>query len=211
MYNEIYPFKLHPLKYSYDALQDVIDKKTLEIHHDKLLGNYIEKLNLSLKEYPQFQSWTLEKLLKNGFMLPTPLQCSVIKNGGGVINHNLYFDILKSPCENNMPCGILAKSIDKYFGSFFEFKKLMTKASENQFGSGYVFLASDKMGRLKIIPSVNQNTPVSLNFCPIIPLDIWEHAYFLKYQQRRSEYIKNFFKIIDWERCDEIYKELIHF
>lgn len=209
MNSETFPFKLHPLKYPYDALEDVIDKKTVEIHHDKHLKSYVDKLNKALENCPQFQSWTLEKLLKNGFMLPNFLQCEIIKNGGGVSNHNLYFDILKPPCECNMPVGTLAKSIDRCFGSFYEFKKNMQKTAENQFGSGYAFLASDKMGGLKIIPSINQNSPISLNMYPIIPLDVWEHAYYLKYQNRRSEYVEKFFSIIDWERCEEIYKEII--
>ncbi len=208
MNNETYPFKLKPLKYPYNALEGVIDEKTVEIHHNKHLKKYVDNLNKSLEDYPQFQCWTLHKLLANGFLLPDYLQRSIIRNAGGVSNHNLYFDILRPPRENNMPVGLLLKNICACFGSFSEFKEKMKRYAENQFGSGYAFLASDKYGHLKIFSTPNQNSPISLNMCPIIPLDVWEHAYYLKYQNRRSEYIERFFSIIDWDRCEEIYRKI---
>jgi Superoxide dismutase len=202
--NEHYPFSLKPLPYSYDALEPYIDAATVQIHHDRHLKSYVDNLNNTLDEYPQYHSWSLERLLKSASSLPAAIRTAVINNGGGVYNHNLYFDALREP-GGRQPEGVLKNALMKAFGSMENFETEMKKAGVSVFGSGYAWLVSDGNGKLKIITTANQDTPLPLGLCPILPLDVWEHAYYLKYQNRRPDAIDGWFNLINWEQAEKNY------
>ncbi len=205
--NDSYPFKLKPLTYSYNALEPYIDRETMMFHHDKHLKTYVDNLNEALKDYPEFHNWSLEELICNIYSMPSEIQTSVRNNAGGVYNHNLYFSILRNGGENNSPIGNLAKEINNQFGSFDNFYNMFKTAALNQFGSGYAWLVIDRNGILKIINTPNQNSVLEMNLYPLILVDVWEHAYYLKYQNRRAEYVDNFRKVINWDMIEYRYNE----
>lgn len=205
---ETYPFKLKPLPYDYDALEPYIDRETMHFHHDKHHQTYVDNLNKTLENYPELHKKTLVELLQNLEVLPEEIQTAVRNNGGGVLNHNLYFDGM-TPASTKAPEGKLAEAINQAFGSFENFKETFKKAALGRFGSGWVWLVSDENGNLKIISTPNQDVPMNLKVNPILEIDVWEHAYYLKYQNRRAEYIDNWFNVIDWKKAEEIYKHPI--
>lgn len=205
---ETYPFKLKPLPYDYDALEPYIDRETMHFHHDKHHQTYVDNLNKTLENYPELHKKTLVELLQNLEVLPEEIQTTVRNNGGGVLNHNLYFDGM-TPASTKAPEGKLAEAINQAFGSFENFKETFKKAALGRFGSGWVWLVSDENGNLKIISTPNQDVPMNLKVNPILEIDVWEHAYYLKYQNRRAEYIDNWFNVIDWKKAEEIYKHPI--
>ena len=206
-----YPFELMPLPYGYDALEPYIDEETLHYHHDKHLKTYVDNLNNALKDYPELWDKSLTTLLVNIEELPTAVQNAVRNNGGGVFNHNLYFSAMNSPKENNEPTGALKERIDKQFGSFEGFKKELAAKSIGQFGSGYGWLVTDRHGKVSVMSAPNQNTPLGRETMPLIPLDVWEHAYYLQYKNKRGEYTENFFKLINWEQVEKLYKNRENF
>ena len=196
------------LSYSFNALEPYIDEETVRIHYTKHLQGYVNKLNDILEGYEKFtKGKTLEEILMNVDKIPKKIREDVINQGGGVANHNLYFSIL-SPNPKNEPEGKLLKEIMKTFGSLDKLKEKVSKAAINQFGSGYGWLALDKHEKLKVMSTLNQNSPLSYGFIPILTIDIWEHAYYLKYKNLRAEYVKNIWNIIDWESVEERYKNL---
>lgn len=201
--NETYPFKLMTLPYSYDAMEPYIDKETMMLHHDKHLKNYVDKLNATLAPYPKYYDWTLEKLLQSLIFLPKEIRESVRNNGGGVFNHNLYFGGLKNVGSKNMPIGSLASKINEQYINFSNFYNIFKKKALEVFGSGYAWLVLDRNNNLDIIGTPNQDTVLDLNLCPIILIDVWEHAYYLKYHNRREEYIDNYRNIINWDKAEE--------
>ncbi|NLD26854.1 MAG: superoxide dismutase [Acholeplasmataceae bacterium] len=201
--NQTYPFKLLPLPYAYDALEPYIDKETMHFHHDKHHQAYVDNLNKTLEAYPELHNLTLEVLLKNIANLPEAIQTKVRNNGGGVLNHNLYFAGMTP--NGKAPVGNLAQAIEKTFGSFTAFKDAFKKASLERFGSGWVWLVSDENKNLAIISTANQDVPQNLTVKPIVEIDVWEHAYYLNYQNRRGDYIDNWFAVVDWELADKIY------
>lgn len=201
--NETYPFKLTPLPYSYDAMEPYIDKETMILHHDKHFKNYADSLNRALASYPKYYDWTLEKLLQSLIFLPKEIRDSVRNNGGGVFNHNLYFEGLKNMGSKNMPIGSLASKINEQYINFNNFYNIFKKKALDVFGSGYAWLVLDKNNNLDIIGTFNQDTVLDLNLCPIILIDVWEHAYYLKYHNRREEYIDNYRNIINWDKAEE--------
>ncbi|WMJ22570.1 superoxide dismutase [Paludicola sp. MB14-C6] len=201
---ETYPFQLKPLNYSYNALEPYIDEETVRIHHDKHLKTYVDNLNKALQPYPEYHNLSLTQLVKNYMQLPTKLQTAVRNNAGGVYNHNLYFDIMNKP-SNSTPQGLLEIAINNTFGSFDEMKNHIKAAALGQFGSGYAWLVVDSYGNLKVIPTPNQDTPLPQNTCPILIIDVWEHAYYLKYQNRRAEYIDNWWNVVNWNKVLENY------
>lgn len=193
------------LPYSYNGLEPYIDEETVKIHYTKHLQGYVDKLNNILKGYEKFtKGKTLENILLNVDKIPKKIRQDVINQGGGVYNHNLYFSIL-SPNPKMKPEGKLLKEIIKTFDSLDKLKKNVSEAAINQFGSGYGWLAMDKHGRLKIINTLNQNSPLIYGLIPILTIDVWEHAYYLKYKNLRAEYVKNIWNVIDWEKIEEIY------
>lgn len=191
---------LKPLPYPTDALEPYIDQKTVEIHHDKHLGNYVNKLNQAIEPYPQYRDWPLERLLRENDQLPLRIQKAVHDNGGGVLNHNLYFDNMGG---DGVLSGKLRDQAIQAFGSEQSFFQTMKNAALSVFGSGYAYLVRDPEGRLKIIILKNQDTPLPLGLTPILPLDVWEHAYYLKHQNQRDKYIDDWFHVLNWEKIGE--------
>lgn len=208
---ENYPFELMALPYDYNALEPYIDEETLHYHHDKHLKTYVDNLNKALKDYPQLHSMNLPTLIVNIESLPSEIQTAVRNNGGGVFNHNLYFSAMRKPREDNQPSGELAEKINKKFGSYEDFKKALTDKALGQFGSGYAWLVTDREGNLDVLSTPNQNTPIGSETMPLLPLDVWEHAYYLKYKNKRAEYAENFFKLINWDYIEELYKNRENF
>lgn len=201
---ENYKFELKPLEYQYNALEPYIDEETMHFHHDKHLQTYVDNLNKALENYPEYQKWSLDELVKNYQRLPKELQTPVKNNGGGVYNHNLFFELLSPDSKIDMS-STLAKQIEKDFGSFENFKQQFKNKALSVFGSGYAWLVKNIHGKLEIITTPNQDTPLPLNFCLILLLDVWEHAYYLKNQNRRNEYIDKWFNVINWHKAEERY------
>ena len=199
-----YPFELKPLPYAYDALEPFIDAKTMEIHHGKHLQAYVDNVNKALESYPDYQGWSLEKLLYNLEKLPQEIQMPVRNNGGGVYNHNLFFDIM---VKDGKPLadGALKTAIEEVWGSLDGLLAELKAAGLSVFGSGWAWLVADGVGRLSIYKTPNQDTQIPANLTPVINLDVWEHAYYLLRQNRRAEYIDNWFNVINWEKAEENY------
>lgn len=203
--SKTYPFKLENLPYDYNALEPYIDEDTMHYHHDKHLQAYVNNLNSALENHPELHNKTLEDLLKNLNTLPTEIQTKVKNNGGGVFNHNLYFDLM-TPDSPKKPVGKLAEAIDAKFGSFEKFKETFKKAALDRFGSGWAWLVADKNNELMVVSTPNQDVPLQLEVKPLLLIDVWEHAYYLKYQNRRGDYIDNFFNVVDWEKVNKLFK-----
>ena len=200
--NEHYEFVNTPLPYDYDALNPYIDTKTMHLHHDKHLQTYVDNLNNALKPYPQLWQLSLEQLIKKAVFLPKELQTAVINNAGGVFNHQFYFEGMTSPC-NSKPIGRLAVELGDMYGSLNAFKEEFKKVALSVFGSGYAWLVSEKCGKLSMITTANQNTPIALGLCPILCIDVWEHAYYLKHYNVRKDYVSDWFEVVNWERANE--------
>lgn len=193
-----YPFPLMPLPYEPDALEPYIDAQTVVIHHDKHLKAYVDNLNKVLSGYPQYHGWSLERLIKNISLLPEKIQTPVRNNAGGVFNHNLYFSVM-GPYRGTQPSPALREAIEKSFCSMDSFQEQMKQTALDRFGSGYAWLAADKTGCLKILSTANQDTILCMKLTPLLLIDVWEHAYYLKYQNRRGDYAENWFEIINWD------------
>jgi superoxide dismutase, Fe-Mn family len=189
------------LPYAYDALEPYIDSKTMEVHHDKHHEGYTGKLNKAL-EGSDLAGRSIEDLLKGLNDLPESIRTAVRNAGGGHFNHNLFWEIL-SPKGGGEPKGSLGEAIKKDFGSFASFADSFSRKGAGLFGSGWVWLVKDGSSGLSIVTTANQDNPLSSGSAPVLGLDLWEHAYYLKYQNRRAEYIGNFFKLINWEKAEE--------
>lgn len=194
---------LPKLGYEYDALEPFIDTKTMEIHHTKHHQSYVDKLNIALEKFPELKDKKVEELLKNSDSLPIEIKNSVRNNGGGHFNHSFFWKLLK---KDTAIKGRILEEINSNFGSFENFKKLFTEAAMNRFGSGWAWLVLDR-NKLEIISTPNQDSPISNGKIPILTLDLWEHAYYLKFQNRRNEYIETFFNIINWDQVNKNLKE----
>lgn len=199
--NETYPFTLPPLPYPSSALMPYINEKTMNVHHDTLFLGYITRLNAALKEYPRFHSWSLEKLIVDNYKLPKEIQMIVYNNAGGTYNHHIYFDAMTPNYRN--PSNQMMQMIHRSFSSFDDFKKQMLAAGLSVFGSGWAWLVLDRRGKLQIVTTRNQDTPLPNNLYPILPLDVWEHAYFLQYLSARNDYINNWFNVINWNYVEK--------
>ncbi len=193
------PFTLPDLPYPFNALEPHIDAKTMEIHHDKHHGTYVTKLNAALEKAPSFQGRPIEEILKSLDSIPADVRGAVRNHGGGHLNHSLFWKML-SPKGGGKPAGALSNAIDKSFGSFDSFKEMFVNAATNLFGSGWAWLASDTSGKLSVVALPNQDSPVSQGLKPLLGLDVWEHAYYLKYQNKRPDYITAFWNIVSWEQ-----------
>ena len=204
-----YPFQLLPLPYQYNALEPYIDTETVKLHHDKHLKKYVDTLNEILADYPVYHTWSLEKLILSNSTLPASIQTGVKNNAGGVYNHNLYFNIMKSALQQNNSIGNLKEAIIKSFDSLENFYALFKEAALKVFGSGYAWLVVDKDKKLKIVTSANQDVP--LNVFHVLLIDVWEHAYYLKYKNRRDEYIMNWHNIIDWDKSEKNYNNALNY
>ena len=195
-------YELPKLKYEYNALEPYIDEMTMKIHHTKHHQGYLNNLNAALEKYPEMFGKPAEEHLKNLASIPEDIRTAVRNNGGGYVNHTLFWDIMTKD-GSEMP-GELEEAINKTFGSFEAFKEKFSKAAATRFGSGWAWLVVYD-GKLEITSTANQDNPISEGKTPILGLDVWEHAYYLNYQNKRPEYIENFFKVIDWERVNELY------
>ncbi len=201
-----YPFVVQPLPYEYDALMPVLDEVTLQFHHDKHYKTYVDNLNNALADYPELQQLSLKELLVGVEKLPIAVKEAIRNNGGGVYNHELYFDGMKSPVGQE-PCGALAEAIKRDFGSYQQWKEQMKQAAVTKFGSGWAWLLTDKEGKLSIMQTANQDVPDFLAYTPLFLVDIWEHAYYLQYQNRRADYVEGWFSLINWRKAQRRYEE----
>lgn len=199
--------ELPQLGYEYDSLEPYIDAKTMEIHHTKHHQSYVDKLNTALEGHEELQNQPIEEVLKKFSSLPDGIKTAVKNHGGGHANHSLFWTILKVVGDNNQPSGELAEEINRKFGSYDKFKEQFTKAATGRFGSGWAWLVVNAEGGLEIIDTPNQDSPLIENLTPILGLDVWEHAYYLKYQNKRPDYIEAFFKIIDWDKVAEYFEK----
>lgn len=200
-------FRLPELPYAYDALEPHIDALTMQIHHTKHHAAYVSNLNSALAPYPELQKKSIEEILRNLAAVPEAVRTAVRNNGGGHANHTFFWQIM-SPKGSREPRGELAKAIEKRFGGFAKFQEEFTRAALGRFGSGWAWLTVDAGKNLGVESTPNQDTPISEGRTPILGIDVWEHAYYLKYQNRRADYIAAFYHVIDWDRVSELYRRL---
>lgn len=198
-------FKLPDLPYSFDALEPVIDAKTMEVHHDKHHATYVNNLNKAVENYPEWASKSIEDLMIHLKEVPEEICTAVRNNGGGHYNHSLFWKMM-APVGTTELKGALLDKINESFGSFDEFKKQFAAAATGRFGSGWAWLVVDG-DKLAVISSANQDCPLSEGKKPILCLDVWEHAYYLKYQNRRADYVDNFFQVVNWDYVAELLAE----
>ena len=193
---------LPDLPYAYDALEPYIDEETMHLHHDKHHNTYVTNVNAALAKHPEIGE-DLEKLLADVESIPADIRQAVINNGGGHLNHALFWELMTA--EETAPSAELAADIDATFGSFEDFKAAFTTAAATRFGSGWAWLVVNKEGKLEVVSTANQDTPISEGKTPILGLDVWEHAYYVKYRNVRPDYIKAFFSVINWNKVNELY------
>jgi len=193
---------LMPLPYAYDALEPHLDAKTMEIHHTKHHQTYVDKLNAALENEPTLQELSVEELLSDLGLLPEAILTAVRNAGGGVCNHNFFWNIL-SPQGGGEPTGALAEKIVTDFGSFADFKKKFSDAALSVFGSGWAWLVVNK-GKLEIMKTPNQDSPISFGLTPLLTIDVWEHAYYLKFQNRRAEFIESWWNVVSWDAVSKL-------
>lgn len=200
------PFKLTPLPYSFDALEPHIDARTMEIHHGKHHAAYVMNLNKAVADQPALAAKTVEELIGNLKAAPASIRTALRNHGGGHANHTLFWQLM-SKNGGGKPKGALAAAIDKNFGSFSGFQDQFTKAATTLFGSGWAWLELDAQKNLNISTTPNQNSPLMEGRTPLLGLDVWEHAYYLKYQNRRPEYVAAFYNVINWDSVSGRYEK----
>ncbi len=198
-------FELPPLPYDYAALEPHIDELTMRIHHDKHHGTYVNNANAALANYPNLAALSVEDLLKNLEQVPADIRTAVRNNAGGHANHSFFWQIL-SPNGGGSPTGAVASAINKTFGGFEPFKEQLTKAGLGRFGSGWAWLTVDAGGTLRIESTANQDSPLSEGRTPIVGVDVWEHAYYLKYQNQRQKYIEAWYNTVNWPEVARRYE-----
>ncbi len=201
-----YPFSLQALPYAYDALSPVLGEETLHFHHDKHMHTYVENLNKALEPHTEYQCLSLNSLLAKLDTLPQSAQTAVRNNGGGVYNHQLYFSTLNAPNIATKPSQALQAAIDRDFGSMEEMIAQLKQAALGRFGSGWAYVVADKTGSLSICSTPNQDVPDFTKFAPLMTVDVWEHAYYLDYQNRRPDYFDAFISLIDWDIVSKNYE-----
>ena len=202
--------ELPPLPYDYNALEPHIDEQTMRIHHDKHHAAYVTNLNAALEKHPDLQNKSIEDLLKSINSVPEDIRTAVRNNGGGHYNHSLFWTLL-SPNGGGEPAGELAEAIKSTFGSFSEFKTKVSEAGATRFGSGWAWLIVGADKKLAVTSTPNQDNPLmdiaEVKGTPIFGIDVWEHAYYLKYQNRRPEYLKAFWNVVDWNAAGKRFEE----
>jgi Fe-Mn family superoxide dismutase len=191
-----YPFTLPPLPYPYDALQPYISKETMEYHHDKHHQAYVDNLNAALKDYPDLHKLEIDELLRQISKVPEAIRQAVINNGGGHYNHTMFWEIMK-PGGSKEPKGALADAI-KALGGLEQVKQMVNDAGLKRFGSGWAWLVVDG-GHLKVISTPNQDCPLMNNQYPVLGVDVWEHAYYIDYRNRRGDYLKAWWNVVNWD------------
>jgi Fe-Mn family superoxide dismutase len=198
-------FELPALPYALDALEPHIDARTMEIHHGKHHAAYINNLNAALEAHPNLLNKGIEDLVRNLDAVPEAVRTAVRNNGGGHANHSMFWTLM-GPGQGGAPKGDVAKGIDKAFNSFEAFKEAFAKAAMGRFGSGWAWLVTEAGGGLKIVSTGNQDTPVSDGQSPVLGLDVWEHAYYLKYQNRRADYVSAWWNVVNWGEVDRLHR-----
>lgn len=207
--SQFYPFTLPKLSFIYSDLEPVIDAATAELHYAKHHQTYVDKLNSTLEKFPALKSLSLAQLISDPSSLSDEAREAIINHGGGHANHSLFWEILRHPKTANSPEGDLLKSITESFGSFEDFKTKFSDLALNQFGSGWAWLAVNRTNGLVVRKLPNQNSPLSESLTPILAIDVWEHAYYLKYQNRRVDYIKAWWDIVNWDKVAEFYADAL--
>lgn len=197
-------FELSPLPYNYDALEPYIDAQTMQLHHDMHHQTYVNNLNTAVGKYPDLQNKSPEDLVRELNSIPEDIRTAVRNNGGGDVNHTMFWQIMGSNAGGE-PTGAIAQVISDNFGDFESFKQRFNDAGTKQFGSGWVWLILTPEGKFEVTSSPNQDSPITAGNFPIMGNDVWEHAYYLKYQNKRAEYLKQWWNVVKW---DEINKRL---
>lgn len=198
-------FTLPDLPYDYNALEPHVDEQTMRVHHGKHHQGYTTKLNDAVEGTP-FEKQSIEEILRNIDQVPENVRTAVRNNGGGYANHTLFWNVM-SPSGGGQPSGELADAIKDAFGSFDQFKEQFSSAGSGQFGSGWSWLVVDQSGKLHVYSTANQDSPYMQGHTPILGLDVWEHAYYLKYQNQRGEYINQWWNVVNWDAVSENYKQ----
>jgi Fe-Mn family superoxide dismutase len=197
-------FELPALRYAFDALEPAIDARTMEIHHGKHHAAYVANLNKALESAPEWQGKSIEEILRSIQLLPESIRVAVRNNGGGHHNHSLFWEWI-APGGAKEPSGELAAAIQKTFGGLPEFQEKFSTAAVTRFGSGWAWLVLDSSKKLQVYSTANQDSPVMDGHFPILGLDVWEHAYYLNYQNRRPDYIKAFWSVVNWDFVAQLY------
>lgn len=195
-------FELAPLPYAYDALEPYIDAETMRVHHDKHHAAYVNNLNAALAAYPEYQQWSLQKLVTAYDQLPADIAQKVRNNAGGDSNHTFFWQLM-SPKGGGLPHDKMLAALTKEFQTFEAFQAQFNSAAQTVFGSGWAWLCRDTQGRLRITTTPNQDSPLKEGMHPILGLDVWEHAYYLKYQNRRPDYIQAWWHVINWDYVED--------
>jgi len=202
----LYPYQLPDLPYQYDALEPSIDERTMHFHHDEHHQTYVTQLNDAVQKWPEGQKINLEKILSAPARIPEHVRAAIINNGGGHWAHSMFWKIM-SPSGGGEPTGVVADAIKKSFGSFRAFKDLFSTEAASFFGSGWTWLTIAPNGELAILSTPNHNLPQADDLKPLLVIDLWEHAYYLKYQNRRFEFIENWWHIVNWPQVLENYEK----
>jgi len=201
-------FKLRPLPYALDALEPYISSRIMEIHYEKLHQGYVNRLNKALEHHPALYKESLEWFLAAPDKIPAEIRTEVMRGAGGDYNHSFFWAVMKKG-GGGEPNGELAMVIKKYFGSFDEFKKQFSAVANGVFGSGWAWLCINKNGDLELRESDDQDATITQELQPILGLDVWEHAYFLQYENRRAEYVENWWHIVNWDAAEENYRMIV--
>jgi superoxide dismutase, Fe-Mn family len=200
------PYEVPPLPYPFDALEPNIDARTMEIHHDKHHATYVTNLNKALEGHPDLANQSVEDLIRNIDKVPEDIQKAVRNNGGGHANHSMFWQIM-GPNGGGEPQGALAQAITSTFGSFQAFKEKFNAAGAGQFGSGWAWLIANKSGQLSVSSTPNQDSPLMQGQTPILGCDVWEHAYYLKYQNKRADYLAAWWNTVNWPEVARRYEQ----
>ncbi len=200
-------YELPPLPYSFDALEPHIDVRTMEIHHDRHHAGYVNNLNKAVEGHPELAAMPVEQLIAHLDQVPEDIRTTVRNNGGGHANHSMFW-LIMSPNGGGQPGGALGQAIDKAFGSFDDFKQKFSAAAAGRFGSGWAWLVADPNGNLSITSTPNQDSPIMDGKQPIMGLDVWEHAYYLKYQNKRPDYIGAWWNVVNWPEVEKRYQQV---
>jgi Fe-Mn family superoxide dismutase len=199
-------FEVPPLPYDYNALEPYIDTQTMQLHHDKHHAAYVNNLNAALQNAPQFAALPIEQLIQRLNEVPDTIRTAVRNNGGGHLNHSMFWQIM-TPNGGGQPSGELGNAINSTFGSFDQFKAAFNDAGVKRFGSGWAWLILDKNGNLQITSTANQDSPLTDGNYPIMGNDVWEHAYYLKYQNRRPDYLNAWWNVANWNEIEKRYQQ----
>ncbi|WP_242071979.1 superoxide dismutase [Nostoc sp. FACHB-110] len=202
--------ELPPLPYAYDALEPHIDAKTMQFHHDKHHAAYVKNLNAALDKHPELKNKSVEELLRKLGKIPADIRTTVRNNGGGHVNHSMFWKIMK-PQGGGEPTGEISAAINQNFGNFAALKKQFNEAGAARFGSGWVWLVRNNNGKLEITTTANQDNPISEGKYPILGNDVWEHAYYLNYQNRRADYLEAWWNVVNWDEINKRFAEASKF